>query len=149
MSDAVEIVVPIGSEGAFVDVVMTLPAYEVHRRQIENRPLPLPLHGRALIDTGAARTIISDDTAQALFIEPSRSVVLRTAHGDSSAEVYSIAVSLTDPSTGRAGTFELDAVRAAITGCQMLLGRDLLRFGDLRWSGRESVAELRVVPHLA
>ena len=28
----------------FVEVVIALPAYEVHRRQLENRPLPLPLH---------------------------------------------------------------------------------------------------------
>ena len=124
--------------------MLTLPAYEVHRRQIENRALPLPLHGRALIDTGAAQTIISDDAAQALLIEPTRSVLLRTAHGEDLAEVFPIAVTLTDPETGQAATLELEAVRAAITGCQLLLGRDLLRSGDLHWRGRESVAVLRI-----
>lgn len=133
---------PIGSEGALVDVVIALPTYEVHRRQIENRPLPLPLHGRALVDTGAAQTIISDDAVQALLIDPIRSVLLRTAHGESSAEVFSIGVSLTNSAGDRSATFELDAVRAAVSGFQMLLGRDLLRHGELHWRGSEAIADL-------
>lgn len=53
-----------------------------------NKPVPPPVHGALMIDTGATATCISDQAARELELKPLRVATTYGAHGAQQAHVY-------------------------------------------------------------
>jgi hypothetical protein len=133
--------------------------------QKAGRPVPPPIHGGLLIDTGATRTCIADDAAKDLGLTP---IGLRTtfgASGPGQLAVYQalLLLSITDPITGDQVTVgsemqataivqlnhaghnvERNGVPLRIVG---LLGRDFLRHTKLTYDGAAGTVEVQLYPN--
>ncbi len=109
------------------------------------RPLPLPVRGRALIDTGTQMSLISGRIAQALGLDPTRTTVLRTAAGRTTALCYAVAFSFVSHGTVIGKPQDLIVGRADTLQEDMLLGLDVLRRSRMEWNG--PTATVRIFRH--
>ncbi|WP_420624840.1 retroviral-like aspartic protease family protein [Candidatus Poriferisodalis sp.] len=107
------------------------------------RPLPLPVRGRALIDTGTQMSLISGRIAQTLGLDPTRSTVLRTATGRTATVCYAVSFSFVSRGTPIGSPQDLIVGRADILQEDMLLGLDVLRHSHLEWNGPAATLHLR------
>lgn len=91
---------------------------------------------RFLVDTGATVTALSDDTARAAGIEPSRlgrTIILRTANGEAQAKMASVE----QLQFGNVDARDLDVVITPGLGDTNVIGMNLLsRLGSWRVEGR-------------
>ena len=136
---------PIGRAGAFVEVELSLTGYEIHRRQsgAVRASIPLPIRGRGLLDTGSEVSIISNVAAEALSLDAMRTVPVTTSTGTGGGPVYSAQITLGWNQRPRARALETNVVGQPLRGIHMLIGRDILRHGQLTWDGPAAVATLR------
>lgn len=107
------------------------------------RPLPLPVRGSALIDTGTQMSLISGRIAQALGLEPTRTTPLRTATGRTTAFCYAVAFSFVSNGVIIGKPQDLTVARADTLEEDMLLGLDILRRCKIEWNG--PAASLRLL----
>lgn len=137
----------IGVNGASVPITIGLQLDDVERRRWTEPPTMAPGATRteAIIDTGAEMTVITPAIAQALLFErPIRTVRLATVSGRAASQpVHPVRVTI-GPADTSARPIELSVVVAELVtslhGC--LLGRDLLAFCELTWSGPNHAWEL-------
>lgn len=100
----------------------------------QNKPVPPPVAGQALIDTGATASAIDKAAVAKLGLKPIGLITLGTAGGPSRQPLYPLKVVLIP--VGMAFEFE------SVTGCDltgtgllMLIGRDVLSRGLLVYEG--------------
>ena len=118
---------------------------ELERRRIATIEVPLPLYGWGVIDTAAEKSGVGAATAQALLVNPIGTNRVRTPGGPPVMRpVYGITLTV-GPSLDRPpDPLDLDVVEVDIEGAAMLIGRDVLGFGELSWRGAHREFELRL-----
>jgi len=100
----------------------------------EGKPIPQPVTGTALIDTGATRSAIDDRTVSKLGLSPVGLVKLGTAAGQKLQALYPLKLTL--PQLARVIEFEsVTGCDLSGTGFEMLIGRDVLRLGLFVYDG--------------
>ena len=122
---------------------LNVTAVDVQERRMTARALPLPVRGDALIDTGTQMSLISSRIAQALDLTPTRTTLLRTATGRTTAVCYAVAFSFVSDGVVIGKPQDLTVARADILQEDMLLGLDVLRCCDIEWSGPTAGVRLR------
>jgi len=127
-------------DGPLVEVEITGPIPMLRFRE-KHGLTPFPVaRGLALLDTGAAVSAVDVSVFNELEIPSVTSEIVRTAHGLSELDRYNASVRFTqldnhsqplDLVMGGHFGYELSDGRALI----MLVGRDLLQRGELRYNG--------------
>ena len=100
----------------------------------QGTPIPQPVPGRALIDTGASRTCIDDTLAQQLGLPPIDVVTTSSAsHASTQQNVYPVQIEV----VGSNIKVNVNAIGAALAaqGIAVLIGRDFLQHCTLFYNG--------------
>lgn len=108
----------------------------------EGKPIPQPITGTGLIDTGATFSAIDTSIAAKLGLEPTGLVKVGTAKGAHEAPIYSLKITLPSALVQVEDSY-VTGVELADTPYIALLGRSFLRSGILiydGWSGEFSFA---------
>lgn len=138
----------VGRLGAQVEVEVALQQRDVEARRWAEPPqaAPTPVRANAVIDTGAEMTTIRPSVAQSLLLErPVRTVPLAGANTTREAPVFAVRLAVRSDAVMTASFDLLVVVAPLIDGPHdCLLGRDVLGFGELRWTGTESTFELEL-----
>jgi predicted aspartyl protease len=121
-------------QGPVVQVVLSLAQTIADQLMQQGLPIPAPLPGLALIDTGASATCIDDATAQQLQL-PVIDVVNMTSasHASTQQNIYPVLIEV-------AGGIRIDVPRAmganlAPQKLVALIGRDFLQHCTLFYNG--------------
>ncbi len=120
------------SSGPIVPVEVGIPRILEEYCVRENIPIPPPVSGYALIDTGAFMSAVHEQLFQDFGIQPIDSIPTWTPHGDSRSFLYPAkmsfpALGVQDLDMGRVIGCELNWVTVDSKQIIMLLGRDLLQ----------------------
>lgn len=139
--------------GPLIHGVWSVPSYIQGALRAEGDPVPAAVRGLLLVDTGAAVTCISIDTAQRLRLRPTRLATGYGAGGEHTNPVFFAALAISSHLPSESSltwqgevqgvpdlekhseelNLEVDGAPASITG---LLGRDLLRAVSFQYDGR-------------
>jgi len=151
LSSAAELV----SAGPLIGASWMVPVSLERALQIAARPVPTPVHGMLLIDTGASGTCISEAAAQTLGLHPVRTTQTYGAAGLHPSNVYEVRlrISIEDPKRGLLSTidFEVQAIGVPDLEKQLpgltfhgeaahligLLGRDALKNTVMTYHGKD------------
>ena len=121
--------------GPVVPVTVSVTAAHQLVLQRLNLPIPVPISGWALIDTGASLCMVDEDALKALSIPPLGSMVIATPSGSSPRLTYP--ASLSFPSTTLPPIAFFDFVSGPLTaqGIVAIIGRNVLRNFVLTYNG--------------
>jgi predicted aspartyl protease len=121
-------------QGPVVPVVLSVAQTIADQLLQQGLPVPAPVSGSALIDTGASSTCIDDATAQTLQL-PAIDVVTMTSasHASTQQNIYPVLIEV-------AGGIRIDVPRAmganlAPQSLVALIGRDFLQHCTLFYNG--------------
>lgn len=134
----------ISGSGARVGIELRVTDVDVQERRMMGRVLPPAVRGSALLDTGTQRSLINSRIAQALDLAPTRTTLLRTAAGVTTAVCHAVAFSFVTNGVIVGKSQDLTVARADILEEDMLLGLDVLRRCKIEWNG--PTAEVRLLP---
>lgn len=109
------------------------------------RALPPAVRGSALLDTGTQMSLINWRIAQALDLAPTRTTLLRTAAGVTTAACHAVAFSFVANGVIIGTPRDLIVARADILEEDMLIGLDMLRRCHIEWNGPTAEVRLRPV----
>ncbi|MDE0133791.1 MAG: retroviral-like aspartic protease family protein [Acidimicrobiaceae bacterium] len=109
------------------------------------RAVPPAVRGSALLDTGTQMSLINWRIAQALDLAPTRTTLLRTAAGVTTAVCHSVAFSFVANGVIIGKPRDLTVARADILDEDMLIGLDMLRRCHIQWNGPAAEVRLRPV----
>jgi Aspartyl protease len=128
------------NDGPFMPVVVSVPSVLATAIAAQGQPVPAPVAGIALIDTGATRTCVDTRVIQSLGIQQISAVSVHTANGPTLVGTY--------PAKFLFPTFsgleiEFSSVLSATLSGQLiqnqplivLIGRDFLMSGILNYHG--------------
>lgn len=121
-------------QGPCVQVTIGLAQSIAEQLLQQGKPIPQPISGLALIDSGASSTCIDDQAAQELKLPVTNVVnVASASHSSTQQNVYPIQVQI----TGLPISFESGAIGAALAPQKLLalLGRDVLQHCTLFYNG--------------
>jgi hypothetical protein len=115
-----------------------LPKSEILRER--GMPIPVARRLRALVDTGASRTVVEEEHLRSLGLLPLGEAYVHTASTERDAvprNIYAVALSLAEEVTGTLARnlLILSAGDLSGLGVQILLGRDVLSRGILTYDG--------------
>lgn len=116
------------SDGPWLPVAVEVPSAHSRVLVAHGLPVPQPVVGRALVDTGATHTCIDKQVAKRLGLPPLSSRDVLTASGITRQPVYFVMLTIaTDPAQKIDPLPVLGAdLAAAAHGLIALIGRDLL-----------------------
>jgi hypothetical protein len=129
--------------GPLVAVEIGIPAALKQHLAAGGLPIPAPVSGFALVDTGAFATAVDESVFTALGVPPMDKIPTDTPHGAGTSNVYPASVSFP-------GMNVTDLPMERVIGCTlkwktkddkeilMLMGRDLLRWFLLIYNGPNS-----------
>jgi len=128
-------------QGPVLEVIVSVPQPVAESLQREKKPVPNPVVGVALIDTGATRTSIDNSVVSALGIPPTGTTKLGTAGGAQEATLH--AVQIIFPTMNNLGVFLPQAISCNLSGTVLpgggrltvLFGRDLLQHFVMIYNG--------------
>ena len=143
------------STGQVLRVAVSVPEAESAARTSLGRPIPKPVVGVVLIDTGASNTCISQDVADKLSLKPLRIAQGLGAGGTHQNPVYFVRLKIgfADPKTGLARSFSWEQEAQGIPKLEdaskqlkithggsrvdyvALMGRDVLAHTDFEYHG--------------
>lgn len=123
--------------GPLLDVVVSVPPVLAEALTAAHSPLPQPVVGRALLDTGASISGIDEGIAQALKLVPTGVVKLASATETRRAAKYVVSIAV--PSS-QGFSFDAHSVVGMNLANQspplsMIIGTDLLRDCQLTYNG--------------
>ncbi len=99
------------------------------------QPIPAPVEGYALFDTGASRTCADESVLKSLGISPVETIALSTPSGSSEASIYTCALYFpAHPLPDVDPTF-VAGVQLQDQDCIALIGRDIMRSMILIYDG--------------
>ena len=132
MTEGPRIVVRIGLHQTFADALTK-----------SGNPVPDPIEGVALIDTGAALTCIDETMAQKLGLTVIDTCVMHSASHSVQVNVY--AISFETPKREIFGSvLRSPGMNLAPQGIIMLLGRDILSNCSLSYHGKTGTYSLHI-----
>ena len=104
----------------------------------QGKPVPAPVSGVALIDTGASLSMVDSSAIEQLRVSPVGSVTLGTAGGTSQSALYPIRLAIVvppNPPVVAASMAQIAAGPLRQQGLLCLLGRDLLQHALFVYDG--------------
>jgi len=127
------------SQGFQVIVELTVPGQLEQLLASENKPIPSPLRGPGLVDTGATFSMIDTDAVTHLCVSPVGVVTLGTAGGSKQSAQYPVRLAiLTPPPNPPLFLAEFAGITAGpLKDCGLLclIGRDILQRAVLVYDG--------------
>jgi predicted aspartyl protease len=123
--------------GPCVPIIISVPDQLGVEFAKQGRPVPTPISGLALIDTGAGSTCIDEDVAKKLGLPVVNIVNMASAsHASNKANVYPAKLQITGLPMGISAPSAIGAALAAQnSGLVALIGRDLLARFVLIYNG--------------
>jgi predicted aspartyl protease len=123
------------TQGPLVQVTVSLADSIASELVKQGKPVPAPVVGNALIDTGAVSTCIDEDAAQKLQLPVINVVNLAsTSHPSTKANVYPVKFQITGLPINFNAPMSIGAP-LAVQGLVALIGRDVLQHCTLIYSG--------------
>jgi hypothetical protein len=123
--------VPIGAEGALVDVFVALSTPRVDMLKVAGMGFPPPERAKALIDSGASISSISPRIAKSLSLVPTGITPIysaTTGGASQNCNLYDVCLAFAQPSIKVLGVnIPVIEVHVFTPGVDVLLGRDMLR----------------------
>ncbi len=127
------------SGGPLISVAITIPNALVQLYQKEQRPIPAPISGIALIDTGATKTCVHDKIMEKLGVQTTGVTTTHTANGPKQSNLYPAHFSFPAPKIeiDFNSVLEVDLSGQTFQNQQIvaLIGRDLLSRAVLVYNG--------------
>jgi hypothetical protein len=119
--------------GPLISVEIALPQALAQHLAATNQPVPAPIAGMALIDTGASITSVDNSVFQSLGVQPVGTAMVGAASGPSQQYIYPASISF--PATMLVGLAFNQVLSCNLAGQPTgmpspliaLVGRDLLR----------------------
>lgn len=112
-------------EGPIVDLLIRVPKAIEEALHKERKPIPAPVIGRGLIDTGASNTAVDEAVLRdALQLQPIGTRANHGAHGVDQRNVYACGLEI--PTVATADLPQVVGVNLAGSGLAVLIGRDFL-----------------------
>ena len=138
----------VGAAGALIDVDIGLS--DAHRRAMQRLGMKAPPYVQAtlLIDTGASSTLVDEGLMRTLQLQPTSATLMHSSSTKGVAQpcsVYDVGLVLGGLATPNAIRFDpLPVLGTAFinSGCNGLLGRDVLRRLHLHWNGPAGTARV-------
>src|SRR5712691_4719712 len=137
MPDGTQRMNPIGliKEGPFLEVLVSIPQALAAFYAKENMPLPTPISGMALIDTGASKSCVHGPIMRDLRVSPINTATTHTAAGPVTHSLYPAHFTFPAPKIeiDFASVVGVNLAGQTILGKQLiaLIGRDVLGMGML------------------
>ena len=88
---------PILPGGLYIPALIGQDSNQLKAIQATGAPIPMPLRGRAILDTGANHTSVGPSIIAALGLSPLRAAQTQTASGWVNVQYYLISFTLYDP----------------------------------------------------
>jgi len=132
-------------DGAIVNVVIGVPASYAKQLQDAGNPVPPPQTIKAMIDTGASISTVSDAVATSAGLQQVGSVPIGGVGGVSTRPIYSAAFGVPDYNVA-VDPIEIAGVSLPVGGFDALLGRDILKALELNYAGIRGVFGLTQNP---
>jgi predicted aspartyl protease len=133
----------VGGHGALFSVKLMASPQRVAKLKSLGMVFPVPVVGRALVDTGASHTCIDIGIINALGLSPTGSTPVHTPSTRGAAivmDLYDVSVVFGDGKPGpRTYTLELIETDLASQGFDLLVGRDILARCILNYDGPNGV----------
>lgn len=126
------------STGALVPVEISVPRYEVEQFHEEAKEVPLPRRGMGRIDSAADVSCVKVEIVEYLRVPQIGTQLVNTAAGSVHRGVYPMTVTMGWNSESPPEAIDLQVIAMGIRGVDMLVGRDVLRFGELVWYGPDA-----------
>lgn len=92
-------------DGLRLDVLIGHDATHVQALQAAGQPLPTPVGGRGILDTGSDVTCVVPSVLSALGLQPANRVRTHTAGGPVAVNLYDVSLTLIDPAGGTRTSF--------------------------------------------
>ncbi len=125
--------------GPVVPVQIEVPSLLAKHLASVQKPVPPPVTGLALVDTGATSTAVNESTASGLGVSPVGTATVGTAGGSHLQPVFPLKITL--PQSQMSIEYE-QVMGADLSGCQvmgqqllLLIGRDVLERMILIYDG--------------
>ena len=107
-----------------------------------NLPVPRPVAGDALIDTGASRTVVAEDALQQLGVQPVGLTQVLTPSGQELQLLYPVAIAFVGTPERYSFSQVVGSPHLRTQGLLALIGRDLLAGGLLVYNGHAGMFTL-------
>lgn len=121
--------------GPCVDVIVTLDKAMAEALLQQGQPVPTPIAGKALIDTGASSSCIDDTTARSMRLPVIDVVKIASAtHAADPRNVYPVQIEIAGIGLGIAAPRAIGAELHSL-GFVAIIGRDVLRHCTLFYNG--------------
>ena len=125
-------------DGAIVSVQIQVPAAYAEQLRAAGQAVPPPQVVRGMIDTGASISTLSDAVAAAAGLQQVGSVPIGGVGGTSTRPIFSAYFGL--PEYGIAlDPIEMAAISLPVGGFDVLIGRDVLKEGELTYTGARGI----------
>ena len=129
----------LAQEGAVLQVEVNLPQPLIDYFSRQNQPVPAPLTGSALIDTGASKTCVDETILTRLGINATGLISLGTAGGRTQRTLHPVKLAFPEfgfvVETGSVVSVDLGGQIAVGLPLIALVGRDILRYGHFFYAG--------------
>ena len=125
-------------EGPKVPIQLQVPSALEQHLQNESSPVPAPVRGMALIDTGATMSMVDGGAITNLGVSPVGSVTLGTASGSTQCPVYPVRLAIVMPDQTLFFSGEFSSITSGPLqqmGLLALLGRDVLQHSQFVYDG--------------
>lgn len=129
-----ELVERLRQDGALVNVQISVPAAYAKQLTDSGKAVPPPQVVKAMIDTGASISTVSDTVAAAAGLQQVGSVPIGGVGGMSTRPIYSASFGLPDYSIS-VDPIEIAGVSLPVGGFEVLVGRDVLRALEFDYTG--------------
>ncbi len=138
----------LSKEGPFLEVFVTIPQALVEFYTKEKIPVPSPIAGMALIDTGASKSCVHGPIMRDLKVSPINTATTHTAAGAVIHSLYPAHFTFPVPNINIefASVVGVDLSGQTIGGKQLiaLIGRDVLAMGIFLYNGHHGTYTLAI-----
>jgi hypothetical protein len=117
----------LATEGPLLPVTISVPPSLITVLQAHNRPVPPPMSGQALIDSGASLCMVDEQVARSFGLPPFGTMPINTPAGPTQCATYP--ASLSFPGTPLPNVEFFDFITGPLQGQGIiaLIGRNVLR----------------------
>lgn len=129
-----ELVERLKRDGALVNVQIAVPAALAKQLTDQGRPVPPPQVVKAMIDTGASISTVSDNVAAAAGLQQVGSVPIGGVGGTSTRPIFSASFGLSDYGIS-VDPIEIAGISLPVGGFEVLVGRDVLKALEFNYAG--------------
>lgn len=134
LGQAVDLVEQLRQNGAIVNVQIAVPASYAKQLTDAGQAVPPPQVVKAMIDSGASISTVSDSVAAAAGLQQVGSVPIGGVGGTSTRPIFSASFGIPDYGV-TVDPIEIAGVSLPVGGFEVLLGRDILKVLEFNYTG--------------